>query len=127
MEADAHILRPKVGVRILCAAIYIAGIVLLTIHLPFDIPSRYRVWIVPVFAVVGAFWLADVLTTRIILGGDSIRIFSISNFQSRTIPRAEVDNVSWEKGGGASIKLRDGKWVRLPSVGRDAQGLANTI
>jgi hypothetical protein len=127
MQTEAQILRPKLGVRTLCFAIYVAGLVLLMIHVPFDIPSHHRVWIVPVFAIAGAFWLADAITRRIVLGSDRIRIVSISNFQSRTIARVEVESVTWEKGCGVSIKLRDGKWVRLPSVGRNAQGLTNTI
>jgi len=127
MKADTQILRPKIGVRILCVAIYIAGLVLLMIHLPFNIPSHHRVWIIPVFAIAGAFWLADAFTTRIVLASDSIRVVSISDFQSRTIPRTEIDSVTWEKGCGASLILRGGKGVQLPSVGRNAQGLTNTI
>jgi hypothetical protein len=127
MPQDTQVLRPKPGVRALCVFIYVAGVVLLSVHLPFGIPDRHRVWIVSVYAIVGALWLADAFTRRIVLGSDSIRIVSISDFQSRTLPREEVESVTWEKGCGASIKLRDGKWVRLPSVGRDPQGLTNTI
>jgi hypothetical protein len=127
MPQDAQVLRPKPGVRALCVVIYVAGVVLLAIHLPFGVPDGHRVWVVPLYGIVGAFWLADAFTRRIVLGSDSIRIVSISDFQSRTLSRVEVDSVTWEKGCGASIKLRDGKWVRLPNVGRDLQGLTNTI
>src|SRR3954471_4563440 len=125
MDTDVQILRPKAGVRALCVGIYLAGLTLLMLHLPFGIPDRHRVWIVPSFAIFGAFWLVDVFLTRIILGSDSLRVVSISDFRSRILNRAEIDSVTWEKGCGASIKLRDGKWVRLPSVGRNAQGLTN--
>ena len=127
MAQDDQVLRPKAGVRALCVVIYVAGVVLLAVHLPFGIPDGHRVWFVPVYAIVGALWLADGFTRRIVLGSDSIRIVSISDFQSRTISRTEVDSVTWEAGCGASIKLRDGKWVRLPNVGRNPQGLTNTI
>jgi hypothetical protein len=127
MSQGAQVLRPKAGVRALCVVIYVAGVVLLAVHLPFGIPDGHRVWVVPVYAIVGAVWLADAFTRRIVLGGDNLRIVSISDFQSRTLSRAEVDSVTWEKGCGASIKLLDGKWVRLPNVGRDPQGLTNTI
>jgi hypothetical protein len=127
MPQDPQILRPKTGVRVLCVVIYVAGVALLSFHLPFGISDHHRVWIVPVYALFGALWLADLFTTRIVLARDSIRIVSISDFQSRTVPRVEIESVTWEKGCGASIRLRDGKWVRLPSVGRDAQGLTNTI
>jgi hypothetical protein len=120
-------LRPKAGVRALCVGIYVAGIVLLTIHLPFGIPDHHRVWVVPAYAVLGALWLVDAFTRRIVLGKDSIRVVSISDFQSQTLARAELESVTWEKGCGASIKLRGGRWVRLPNIGRDPQGLTNTI
>ncbi len=127
MTQDTQVLRPKAGVRALCVVIFAAAVVLLSIHLPFGIPDHHRIWIVPVFALFGALWLADAFTTRIVLGSDSIYFVSISDFQSRTIPRVEIESVTWAKGGGTSIRLRDGKWVRLPSVGRDPQGLTNTI
>lgn len=123
----AQVLRPKAGVRLLCVIVYAAGVVLLSIHLPFGIPDHHRVWIVPVYALFGVLWLADLFTTRIVLRPDSIHLVSISDFLSRTIPRAEIESVTWEKGGGPYIRLRDGKWVRIPSVGRGAQSLTNTI
>ena len=127
MRQDTQIIRPKTGVRLLCFALYLAGLALLTIHLPFGIPDRHRVWIVPSFVIFGAFWLADVFLRRIVLGRDNIRVFSISDFQCRTIPRAEIDSVTWHQDEGASLILRGGKAVGLPSVGRNAQGLTNTI
>jgi hypothetical protein len=127
MTQDVQVLRTKAGVRALCVVFYVAGVVLLGVRLPFGIPDHHRLWIVPVCALFGALWLVDVLATRIVLTSDSIRIVSMSDFQARTVPRVEIDSVKWEKGCGASIRLRDGKWVRLPNVGRDAQGLTNTI
>ena len=127
MRTDAQILQRKASVRTVYIIIYLTGLVLLSLHLPFEISDRHRVWFVPVFALCGAFWLVDVFMTRIVLGKDNIRIVSVSDFKSRTIPRAEINNVTWAKGCGASLLLRDGKGVRLPSVGRNAQGLTNTI
>ena len=127
MQAETQVLRPKVSVRVLCIVIYVAGIGLLMMYLPFGISSDHRAWIVPLYAIAGAFWLVDVFTKRIVLGGDSIRVVSISNFQSRIIPRAEIDSVTWAKGCDASLILRGGKGVRLPRVGLNPPGLANTI
>src|SRR5689334_1213246 len=104
MTRDAQVLRPKAGVRALCVVIFTAGVVLLSVHLPFGIPDHHRIWIVPIFALFGVFWLADAFTTRIVLGPDSIHLVSISDFQSRTIPRVEIESVTWEKGCGASIR-----------------------
>jgi len=127
MQQNAQILRANAGVRVLCVAIYLTGAALLMNHLPFGIPDRHKVWMVPCFAVFGAFWLADVFLTRIILGSDSLRIVSVSSFQSRTFTRAEIASVTWASGCGASLTLRNGEGVRLPSAGRNAQGLTNTI
>jgi hypothetical protein len=126
MEQDAQILRPKAGVRVLCVGIYIAGCFLIWFHLPFGIPDGFRIWIAPSYMILGALWLADAFLTRIELSQDNLRIVSVP-FRSRTIPRAEIDSVTWAAGCGASLILRDGSGVSLPSVGRDAQGLTNTI
>jgi len=126
MKPDTQVLRPKVSVRVLFAALYLAGVVMLAIHLPFDIADRHRVWIVPCFAFLGAFVVAEVFVTRIVIGGDSIRIVSLSDFMSRTIPRSEVAGVSGKR-RGVSLLLRNGEVIRLPGVGRSTQGLINTI
>ena len=126
MQQNTKVFRPKVGVRVLCVVIYVAAVVMLSLHLPFGISDSHRVWIVPIFVVFGALWLADVFLSRIILQSDGVRIVSISDFQRQTVPRAEIDSVTWER-RGAALKLRDGKWVRLPNVGQNPQGLANTI
>ena len=125
MRQDTKIIQSKTGVKVLCVLIYIAGIVLLSVHLPFNIPERYKIYIVPGYVVFGLLWLADVFFTRIELHSDRIKI--VSDFKTRTIPRAEVAGVTWEKGCGTSLKLCDDKWVKLPGVSGNAQGLANTI
>ena len=127
MQSDLKVLRIKTGVSVLCVVIYIAGVVLLSLHLPFGISDRHRVWLVPTYAVFGVLWLADIFTRRIVLGADNIRIISFSDYQCRTIPRTEIESVTWEKGCGASLIMRAGRGVRLPNVGRDPQGLTNTI
>ncbi|MFO1487627.1 MAG: hypothetical protein U1F65_04035 [Verrucomicrobiota bacterium] len=126
-KTNVTVLQIKTGVRLLVVILYLAGVVLLSIHLPFGIPDHHRIWLVPTFAVVGLLWLVDIFTQRIVLDTDGIRIVSLSDRQRLSIPRSEIESVTWEKGCGASLKLRDGKWVRLPSVGRNTQGLTNTI
>ena len=125
MRQDTQILRPKAGVRVLCIVIYLAGCVLIRFHLPFGIPDHFKTWIAPAYIVLGALGLADLLLTRIALGSDNLRI--VSGFRSRTILRGDIDSVTWAAGCGASLILRGGKGVGLPSVGRNAQGLTNTI
>lgn len=126
MPQDIQILRAKAGVRVLSVAVYLVGCFLILIHLPFGIPDRFRIWVGPCYMVFGALWVADIFLTRIVLGNDTLRIVSVP-FRSKTIPRAEIESVTWAAGCGASIVLRGGKGVSLPSVGRNAQGLTNTI
>src|SRR5580698_11016366 len=99
MQADTQILQTKASVKAICVIIYLTGLVLLGLHLPlpFGISDRYRFWLVPVFALFGAFWLADIFMTRIVLGKANIRVISVSDLKSRTISRAEIDNVTWAK------------------------------
>jgi hypothetical protein len=125
MQQDVQILQPKAGVKALCIILYFAGCVLIWFHLPFGLSDRFKIWIAPVYILLGALGLADLLLSRITLGGDYLRI--VSGFRSKRILRADIDRVTWAAGCGASLILRDGKGVRLPSVGRNAQGLANTI
>jgi hypothetical protein len=126
MQPDVQILRAKTGVRTVSVAVYLAGCFLIWIHLPFGIPDRFRIWVGPCYMILGALWVVDVFLTRIVLSNDSLRIVSVP-FRSKTIPRAEIESVTWAAGCGASIVLRSGKGVSLPSVGRNAQGLTNTI
>src|SRR5262245_955978 len=122
MPSDSKVLRIKTGVMVLCAFLYLAGIILLSIHLPFGISDRHKVWFVPTFGVLGAFGLIDLFTRRIVLGADSIRIVSYSDYLCRSIPRAMIKSVTWEKGCGASLILHDGREQRAPTAGRDLPG-----
>jgi hypothetical protein len=126
MQQDTQILRAKAGARLLCVLIYLLGCFLIWLHLPFGIPDRFKIWMAPAYIILGAAWLADVFLTRIDLGHDRLRIVSIP-FRSRTIPREEIESVTWAAGCGASLILRGGRGVPLPGVGRNAQGLTNTI
>ena len=121
MQQSSKILRPKAGVRVLCLFIYLAGLVLL----PLRMPGRFGVVVAAGYAVVGAFWLADIFLKRVVLQPNGILIFAA--FRSHTYPRSEIESVKWESGCGASMKLRDGNWIRLPNTGQTPQGLTNSI
>jgi len=70
--------------------------------------------------------VAEVLVTRIVISDDSIRVVSLSDFMSRTIPRSEIDSVSGKR-RGVSLLLRNGEVIKLPGVGHSTQGLINKI
>lgn len=127
MTQHTQVLRPNPALKVVCVLIYLCALLLLTAHLPFGIPERYRVWTVTAFAAAGLFWLAHVFTTRIVLRRDSIRIVSLSSLQWQTIRRTQIDTVSWAKGCRPSLRLRDGTVIGLPNMGRTSQGLTNII
>lgn len=51
----------------------------------------------------------------------------VKGFRRTFIPRADIESVTWAKGGGVFLKLVDGRSVNLPGVGRTDQGLVNSI
>jgi hypothetical protein len=117
MQPDTKILQPTAGVRALFVILYVIGTFLMSV--------RFGKIAVAVYLVCGAFTLALVFRRRIVLSADGLSM--VSDFRVRTIPRSEIENVTWEKGAGAHLKLRDGKCVRLPEVGLNAQALTNSI
>lgn len=57
--------------------------------------------------------------------GDSILI--VENFRQQYIAKKSVRRVSWEKGVGSYLELDDGTVTRLPTTGRNEQGVTNSI
>ncbi len=78
-------------------------------------------------AFSGLFAFAFVELGRIHVTLDLKKITFDHGFRRREIPRSEIESVTWAKGAGVSLKLVDGRWVRLPGVGRTSQGLTNSI
>ena len=126
-EQEIKILRPTIGVRAIFFTLYLAGIVLLNIKLPFDISEHYKPLVLAGFVILGAFAVIDVFLRRIVLQNNCMMVVSLSDFVYRTITRSEIESVTWEKGCGASLKFYNGKWMRLPNIGLNAQVLTNTI
>jgi beta-lactamase superfamily II metal-dependent hydrolase len=81
-------------------------------------------WLAVGFALFALVGLGDALTTRVALHSDALSI--TSNFRRRTIPRAEIEHVTWEAGAGVSMQLQGGQWLRLPDVG-NSQATTNSI
>jgi hypothetical protein len=121
MHKNNKVFRPTVGVRALCFVIYFAAIA----GWIAQGTERFKKLAIVGISVVGALWLADVLLTKLIIREDEI--FFVSNFRRRIIPRTEIADVTWERGPGVYLKLKNGKSVRLPHTGHDYQGLVNTI
>lgn len=76
-------------------------------------------------ALVAIAGLLDVLTARVILNAESIVV--VQNLRRREYPRSAFTKVTWAKGVPVALQKKEGAWVRLPSVGKGSQALANTI
>lgn len=60
----------------------------------------------------------------IVLSPDHLEFGSLLRRQS--VPKAQIENVKWEKGCGVSLLLKDQTWKRIPDLG-NAQSVANAI
>lgn len=49
------------------------------------------------------------------------------NFRRTEIEQSVIDEAKWEKGSGVSLRLSDGRWVKMPEVGRNSQSLCNSL
>ena len=45
----------------------------------------------------------------------------------RSLRRDDIRSVIWESGAGVSLKLANGEWFKLPELGLNSQGVANTL
>lgn len=82
-------------------------------------------WCFTLLALLALLGLIDSLRRRIALMPDGIEIRS--GFRQRFLPRVEILAVTWEGGSGVALKLRDGRWFKLPETGHNSQALSNHI
>jgi hypothetical protein len=75
-------------------------------------------------AVLAGVGVADGLTTCVRLYSDSLVV--TARFRRRTLPRADLESVTWEGGVGVSLRLKSGQWIKLPDVG-NSQSVTNSI
>jgi hypothetical protein len=66
----------------------------------------------------------DVLVSRIILDGGTLRVVSL--VRRRTYRREEFDSAKVD-GGAVVLKRVDGSWLKLPGTGANALSVRNTI
>ena len=82
-------------------------------------------WFFAGFAVLSLAALFETLTEFLVLDAHELRFRK--SFRTVKIPKADISQVTWTKGDGASLKLVSGKWVMVPDMGYDSQGLTNSI
>lgn len=69
--------------------------------------------------------VAAVFTDQMNLGESNIEIRH--NFRRSKIPRATIGDVTWAKGVGVVLSMKDGRTKILPDIGHNAQGASNSI
>ena len=67
----------------------------------------------------------SVFTDAICLGETELK--ARKDFRVSTVQRADIEKVTWAKGSNVSVLLKSGSWVSLPEVGRNSQGLCNSV
>jgi hypothetical protein len=120
----SRVLRPRPWLRatiIFAASLFLLGAV-----------SSYLrsgwTWMLMAYVVVSVVGLAGVLevaVTRIVLSETALESHSL--FYRRAYQAADIASVTWEAGVGVSVKLVSGGWARIPEMGYNSQGLANTL
>ncbi len=48
-------------------------------------------------------------------------------FRKTSVNKRAIERVKWEKGSGVSLRLISGEWVKIPNMGHNSQGLANSL
>jgi hypothetical protein len=76
-------------------------------------------------AVLGMLGIVEAATTRIVLTDEDVETGSV--WSRRRYRAADVASVAWEGGAGVALKLTSGGWAKLPEMGYNSLGLANTL
>lgn len=99
---------------------------------PFLAYMEYRTenvtWVFVVLFILSPMMVAGVIavfTDGIDLHKNELRIKH--NFRRSSIRRANIDNVTWGKGVGVSLKLKDGSSLILPDIGLNSQSVCNSV
>jgi len=123
-RSSPRVLRPKawvVALVLAAATVFVAGAVSSYYHSGWN-------WVSLGFAglsVLGVVGVTEVASTRIVLSENLLEAGSV--WSRHRYPVADIASVTWEWGAGVSVKLSSGGWARLPELGYDSQGLANTL
>lgn len=77
------------------------------------------------FSALGVAGIVESFSSYIRLDDSEIRFRQA--FGKAAIPKQEIEKVTWEAGCGVSLLLSNGKWVKVPDLGHNSQGLTNSI
>jgi hypothetical protein len=124
INEGAQILRPKRWLLALIAGVavlFIVGTMFTYSQFGWTFTSITFV-VMSVLAIGGVLELA---TSRIVLAADGLEAGSIWSRRRHAV--ADIESVTWASGSGVSVKLSNGGWAKMPELGYNAQGLANTL
>ncbi len=108
------------GVLAFCMAFCTLGVALLNAG-----ERGWEFWGTVMLLVLFSLSLLAAAMTKIENNGEFVMI--VENFKRIDILKTLIENVSWEKGAGAHLKLASGKLVKLPATGRNDQGVTNSV
>jgi hypothetical protein len=77
------------------------------------------------FFGLGVISFVEAVTDYLVLDEEGIRFRK--SFRSVQILKSDIEQVTWTKGGGTSVKREDGTWVMVPDMGYDSQGMTNSL
>ena len=78
-----------------------------------------------IVTVLGIGGIADLFVTSVSLQEKNIVVKRL--LRETRIERGAIENVSWEKGSGVSLRLKDGSWAKLPEAIDQGQGFTNSL
>ncbi|HOF08394.1 MAG TPA: hypothetical protein PLV33_00210 [Opitutaceae bacterium] len=107
------------------AVIFFAGAIGAAAVAYFYSTSISLVWFYSGFAVLCLAAAIGSLRTRVVLRAD--RLDLVAEFRHRTVQKEDIESVSWAKGCPACVKTKDGKVLKLPSIGFSPQSLCHAI
>ena len=110
-----------IGVTALAEMLFTAGAVVLFV---LQGPGPWAFVLVGL-ALAASLAVAEAVISRVVLTDDALEIRSLRG--RTTVPVEEIRRVKWEGGSGVAVRRATGTWVKLPSLGRDAQGVTNTV
>jgi hypothetical protein len=77
------------------------------------------------FALLGILGFADSFATSVALSDSELIVRT--NFRRQAIPRTSIVEATWARGAPAMVRLTDGRWLSLPSVGGGNQSIAMAL
>jgi len=84
-----------------------------------------QTWTLGAISAIAVAGLVEALVARVSLEERGIRVFSLH--RRYFVPRADIESVTWEAGSTVALRLTSGAWVKLPDLGHNTQGIANSI